>query len=201
MLVKTPRATARRTASSSPDSGAAGEPSWSLPKGATLGQAYVLEADSGETPLKVLLSSGAEVEAEWALPYRYLAQPGDVLLVVGRAERHYVLNVLHGRGKSQLAIRGEGLLRAEGGQLRLKGDRGVKISGPNVTFRAQALTTLARAIHAKLDELNSRISGRSLERAGSSRRILDEDDWHSAGERTLVAADSVLFNGDLIRVS
>tara|TARA_R110002072_G_scaffold36834_1_gene108123 strand:+ start:10559 stop:11002 length:444 start_codon:yes stop_codon:yes gene_type:complete len=147
------------------------------------------------------LAEGEVVEAQWALPYRYLAQAGDTLLVIKRGQRHYVLSVIHGRGRNQLALRGEGLLRAAGGKLRLRGERGVRIKGPRVTLRGQTLGVMARVVHEKLGEVTQRIAKRVFERAGQSRRVIEGDDWHSAGERTLVAADSVLFNGDLIRVS
>ena len=174
---------------------------WRLPRGASIGPATVIEADSEGDPLRVLLASGEVVEAEWALPYRYLAQAGDTLLVIQRSERHYVLSVIHGRGRSQLALGGEGLLRAAGGKLRLRGGRGVKLEGPRVTLRGQALNLVARVVHEKLGEVTQRIAKRVFERAAQSRRVIEGDDWHSAGERTVVAADSVLFNGDLIRVS
>jgi len=147
------------------------------------------------------LASGESVEATWALPYRYQAAPGDLLLVVSRGERHYALNVLQGRGRSVLAFAGDGLLRAEGGKLRLRGAAGVRLRGPRLTLRAQALALVTRVLHEKLDQARSCIKGRAFSRAGASRRVLEGDDWHSAGERTLVAADAVTFNGDLIRVS
>jgi len=176
-------------------------PSWRLPRGASLGPATVVEPDAGGQPLRVLLSSGEIVEALWALPFRYLAQAGDTLLVIERGERHYVLSVIHGRGRTQLALSGEGLLRAAGGKLRLRGERGVKLTGPRVTLRGQTLGLVARVVHEKLGEVTQRIAKRVFERAGRSRRVIEGDDWHSAGERTVVAADSALFNGDLIRIS
>ena len=176
-------------------------PAWALPEGASLGPGHVLQPEGAGAPLSVLLGDGRLVEPVWALPYRYEAQPGDLLLIVSRGERHYALSVLQGRGQRRLAFRGDALVRAEGGALRLRGDRGVRLAGPRVSLRAQALETVARVVHQKLGELSSRIKGRLFERAGSSRRVIEEDDWHSAGERTLVAEDSLLFNGDLIRVS
>lgn len=176
-------------------------PAWALPEGATLGPAHVVSPERAGSALGVLLSDGRLVEPSWALPYRYEAEAGDVLLVVSRGERHYVLSVLHGRGRSRLAFRGDALVRAEGGALRLRGERGVRLVGPRVTLRAQSLETAARVVHQKLGELSTRIKRRVFERAGASRRVIERDDWHSARERTLVAEDSVLFNGDLIRVS
>lgn len=181
-------------------------PSWSLPAGASLGPAHVIQSDAqaeGEEPraLRVGLSSGAVVEATWAIPYRYEARPGDLLLVVGREDRYYALSVLSGRGRSVLAMRGAGLLRAEGGKLKLKAERGVRLQAPRVTLRGQRLESTVRVLQEKLGSACARIARGVFERAGASRRVIEGDDWHSAGARTLVAADAVTFNGDLIRVS
>lgn len=192
------RASARGAATS--QACASSGSSWALPAGARIGPAHVIEVE-GEGPLRVLLSSGERVEVIWALPYRYQACPGDLLLVVSRGERHYALNVLQGRGRSVLAVAGDGLLRAGAGKLRLRGERGVKLRSARVTLRAQVLSRVARVVHEKVDQARASIRGKVFSRAGSSRRVLEGDDWHSAGERTLVAADAVTFNGDLIRVS
>lgn len=201
MALETSRGRTQRASSPRPRSEPQGEPTWVLPEGASFGPAHVLQADTEGTPLRLMLKDGRRVEAEWALPYRYLARPGDLLLVISRGERHYVLSVLHGRGRSQLAVLGNGALRAAGGVLRLRGDRGVRLESPRVTLRAQALKVMARVVHEKLGEVSTRIARRLFERAGASRRLIEEDDWHSAGTRTLVAEDSVLFNGDLIRIN
>ena len=172
-----------------------------LPPGATLGPAHVVRCEPLGGPVLVCLADGRAVEPEWALPYRYIPEPGDVLLVISRGARHYALSVVHGRGRSQVAFRGNATVRAEGGALKLRGDRGVRIAGPRVTLRAKALEAVARVVRSKVRQATSQIAGRVFERSGASRRVIDQDDWHSAGQRTLVAEDSVLFNGDLIRVS
>jgi uncharacterized protein DUF3540 len=174
---------------------------WRLPRGAGLGPAQVIRAGEEDPEVQVLLADGRCVSAAWAIPYRYVAKPGDQLLVISQGERHYVLSVLQGRGRSVLATRGDALLRAEAGKLALRGEKGVRLRGARLTLRGQRLGVAVRRIHEKLGEVSSRIVGQVFERAGSSRRVIDEDDWHAAEARTLVAVDSVTFNGDLIRVS
>lgn len=171
-----------------------------LPPGVEVGPATVLSVEPRDQPPRVLLASGETRELSWALPYLYLAEPGDVLLVVTRGARCYATNVISGRGRAQVAFEGDALVRAEGGRLRLRGAR-VRLVAQRIALRAPVLERVARRIHAKVEEATTRVAGRLFERAGASRRVIDEDDWHSAEARTLLAANSVLFNGDLIRIS
>lgn len=88
------------------------------------------------------------VRATLALPYPYRPTAGDQLLVIGDAASFFVIGVLRGRGST--AFEGAAVsLRAEGGELRLRGDRGVRIDAPALRVSAEALRTVAvEAVHS-----------------------------------------------------
>ncbi len=83
------------------------------------------------------------VHATPALAFPYQPVVGDQLLVVGDASAFYVIGVLAGRGQTTLSNARGVSLRAEGGHLRLVGDRGVRLTGRRVHMEAQRLRRLA----------------------------------------------------------
>ena len=52
--------------------------------------------------VEVEIRSGARVAAQMALAFPYAPREGDVLLVIGKDDEHYVIGVLHGTGQSTL---------------------------------------------------------------------------------------------------
>ena len=77
------------------------------------------------------------------------AREGDVLLVIGKDDEHYVIGVLHGTGQSTLTFQGGVDLRAQGGPLTLSSDRGVAIHGPEVEVDdlIARVSALLRRVH------------------------------------------------------
>src|SRR5690242_7210675 len=98
-----------------------------------LGPAEVLRVSPHE--LEVRLKNGAVACAGLALGYPYDARAGDVVLVIGDADGHYVIGVIHGSGRSALELHGDVDVRAVNGVLRLSGDKGVEIDAPEMSVR------------------------------------------------------------------
>ena len=76
-------------------------------EGVDLGPARVL-ADAAGRDVSLALESGASVTAQLALALPYRAVEGDVVLVLSKGARHYVVGVLEGSGLTQLTFRGAG---------------------------------------------------------------------------------------------
>lgn len=192
------RARARRVVDARPAVAPFGLPGLS---GAVVSPGLVLGVDEVGRPL-VRLQDGlaTELTAEWALPYRYVAAPGDLLWLISRGSRAWALGVAHGRGRSELAFRGDATLRA-GGTLRLQADRGLRLVGKVVTLRARALEVLAQALEEKLGWASRLVKGALDEVAGSALRVTEGEECLTAGSVTVLAEEVARLDGDVVQVS
>jgi hypothetical protein len=91
----------------------------------------------------VVLDDGTVVHATLALSYPYRPRVGDSLLVIGDAHAFWVIGVLEGRGRTDLSSAGRVSLQADGGRLRLRGDRGVRLTGRRIHAETGHLRRLA----------------------------------------------------------
>ena len=107
--------------------------------------------------------------AQMALAFPYAPAEGDVLLVIGKGDEHYVIGVLHGTGKTALSFQGGVEIRATGGPLTLSSDQGVAIRGPEVEIEAGKLQVLAGGVVERFTSLYQRVRD-ALERARRARR-------------------------------
>jgi len=117
-----------------------------------LGAGRVVRVDTGSVLVALEEASvprGTLVHAVPALTFPYRSAVGDQLLVIGDTEAFYVIGVLEGRGHTSLSNPRGVSIRADGGALRLVGDRGVVLSGRRIRFEAERLRQLAvTAIHS-----------------------------------------------------
>jgi hypothetical protein len=145
------------------------------------------------------LEDGPQVSAELALGYAFQPSEGDRLLVLGQAERYYVVGVLQGAATSQLQVPGDLDVRA-GGTLRLFGDDGLEVEADEVTLKAGTLRTYAESLHETVDEAYRWVKGLLTVRAGQARRIVDGED-HSRAQRTTILAEEVVkIDGDQVHL-
>lgn len=173
-----------------------------------LGPATVLAART--TDVDVALPGGRRVRAEIALAQPYEAAVGDVLLVIsGRGEGDdalvegggaYVLGVLRGRGRSVVELPGDVELRAVGGTLRLHGDRGVAIEGPQLEVRVDKVQVFADSVLRTARTVVEKVSELWTLHAGEAHRITEGADVTQAGSATLLTEDKVCINGKEIHL-
>src|SRR6185312_2445558 len=121
-----------------------------------LGPAEVLEARAHEVIVQI--PGGAAVRAELAFTLPYAPAVHDVLLVIGRGQRHYAIGVLHGSGRTDLAFQGDVELRSINGRLRLSGDRGIDIQSPEIDVRTSALRMIARDVMQRFESVSQRVT-------------------------------------------
>jgi hypothetical protein len=165
--------------------------------GIYLGTATVV--DGGET-LRVRREDGLEVDACLALASHYQASEGDVLLVLGREQRHWVVGVVHGQGKTQMAFKGDVELRAVGGTLELRGDDGIRMASPEVDLNAGKLRISAESVLQKCESLYQRVRGLLSVRASQQQTVVDGAIVTKAARADIVASETVSLNGKQINL-
>ncbi|WP_437812067.1 DUF3540 domain-containing protein [Sorangium sp. So ce1078] len=163
-----------------------------------LGPAHVLEAH-GQTVV-IELPEGESAEAAIALAIPYAAAVGDVLLVIGRGGRFYVIGVLHGTGKTVLELQGDVDVRAAGGALRLSGDRGVELRGPEVDLYGDKVRVFAGALVQKAASLVQRVTGLFSLHARESHTVVDESATTKARRATVLTEETMTINGKEIHL-
>lgn len=163
-----------------------------------LGPGRVTQVAPGE--LTVELRDGRSTPATMALAYPYAPQVGDVLLVIGKGEEHYVIGVIHGTGQATLAFQGAVDLRAEGGPLTLSSDQGVTLRGPSVEVETPRLQVFAESIVERCTSLFTRVFGALDLRAGDVRTVVEGDSFTTAKNASIVTEEAMTINGDEIHL-
>jgi hypothetical protein len=145
--------------------------------------------------LEVEIRGGARVRVEMALAFPYAPGEGDVLLVIGKGDEHYVIGVLHGTGRASLSFQGGVDLRAQGGPLTLSSDQGVAIRGPEVDVEASKLRVTAGSVVEKFTSLYQRVRDAISVRAGQSHTVVDDRSSLVAKNASIVTEDTMNING------
>lgn len=165
-----------------------------------LGPAHVVEATDGAGAVRVELPDGAVVTATLALAIPYETAPGDVLLVIGKDGSHFVIGVIHGAGRSALRLQGDVELRAAGGALRLSGDKGVCIEGPEVDIRADKLRMVAGAVAQRFTSVVQRVSALLSVHAGQAQTVIEEGSFTRAKTAAILTEETMTINGKQIHL-
>jgi hypothetical protein len=158
-----------------------------------LGPAEVIEARARDA--LVSLPGGATVRAELALALPYAPAVKDVLLVIGRGQKHYAIGVLHGSGRTDLSFQGDVELRSINGRLSLSGDRGVDIRGPEVDVYTTALRMVARDVMQKFESVTQRVSALLRVHAGETQTLVDGASMTQAKSAAILTEETVTING------
>lgn len=163
-----------------------------------LGPADVLTVDPHE--VEVRLPHGGVVRARLALAFTYEPQPKDVVLVIGNADGHYVIGVLHGTGKAVMGFPGDVELRAVGGVLHLAGDKGVRVEGEEIDMRAGKLRIIAESVVEKFASLRQHVTDLLSLRAGRTHSVVDGSTYAQSKSATVITEEKVTINGKSIHL-
>ncbi|MBI4952522.1 MAG: DUF3540 domain-containing protein [Myxococcales bacterium] len=163
-----------------------------------LGPGTVETVEAGALSLR--LSSGATVRAVLAMPIPYAACVGDVMLVIGNPDGHYVIGALSGTGRAVLELAGAVDVRAVGGPLRLQSDQAVLIDAPEVELRASRLRTVAEAAIQKLGSLRQLVTELWSVHAGQIHSVADGASVAQADTTAIVSRGKVTLNGKAIHL-
>ena len=139
------------------------------------------------------------VRAELALAFPYEPALGDTLLVIGKGDAHYVIGVLRGAGRSVLSLPGDIGLHA-GGELRLSGDKGVRIDGPEVEIQAGKLRLLADGVVQRFTTMYQRVTEMLSVHAGEAHTLVEGASCTQARTAAIVTEGTVTINGEEIHL-
>jgi hypothetical protein len=163
-----------------------------------LGPAHVTAVHAHD--VEVTLDDGATARARLALAFPYAPAPGDELLVVGKDGDHYVIGVLRGTGRTALSFQGDVDVRAEGGALRLSGDLGVAIRGPELEIQAGKMRVMAGAVVQKFASLYQRVSAMLSVHAGQTHTVVDDSAITTAKSAAILTEETMTINGSEIHL-
>lgn len=158
-----------------------------------LGPAEVTRVSAGS--VEATLPGGGAITARMALAVPYQPVIGDVLLVIGKGEDHYVIGVLRGRGQTRLALQGDVDLHATDGTLRLSADKGVRISGPEVAIETRRLGVVAGTLVEHLSSVVRRVTGLLSVQAGDAHTIADGTILQQSKNASILTEETVAVNG------
>jgi hypothetical protein len=158
-----------------------------------LGPAEVVEVRTSE--VFVSLPGGTRARAELAFALPYAPALGDLLLVIGRGDKHYAIGVLRGSGRTELSFQGNVEVRAVGGRLGLTGDRGVDLRGPEVDVYTTALRMVARDVQQKFESVCQRVTSLFRLHAGEAQTLVDNGSVTQAKRAAILTEETVTING------
>ncbi len=163
-----------------------------------LGPAVVTHC--GAQTLSVELPDDSHAQAQMALAFTYEASVGDVVLIILRGERAYVIGVLHGSGQSVLTLPGNVNVRAANGTLRLSGDAGVIIDGPEVAIHATKLQMVAKTVMQKFTNVRQRVTELFSLHTGQSHTLVEGSSYSQAKSTAITTEDTITINGKSIHL-
>jgi hypothetical protein len=106
-----------------------------------------------------------------------------------------VIGVLAGTGRTSLALTGDVDLAAIGGELRLSGDRGVSLRGPDVTIETDRLSMFADALVQKFATVVQRVTSVLRVHAGETQTLVDEASITQAKSAQIQTEKTITING------
>lgn len=148
----------------------------------------------------VEVRGGTGVVADLALSIPYAPVVGDVLLVIGRGDEHWVIGVLRGAGTTTLAFQGAVDVRATGGPLTLSSDHGVAIHAPDTEIHTGRLEVFAGAVVEKLGSLVQRVRGALDVRANRTHTVVEDASFMTAKNAAIVTEETMSINGSEIHL-
>lgn len=163
-----------------------------------LGPAEVLETG----PVRVRVRVGdVALDATLALAFPYQPAACDVVLIAAKRGEAYVIGLLQGRGKVALDIPGDVELHAVDGVLSLRGDRGVRVNGPDVEIVAgKKLRVVAESAIEVLGSLTRKVRGLFTSQVGQRLGTVEGASVDVSKSATIVTAETMTINGKKIHL-
>jgi hypothetical protein len=158
-----------------------------------LGPAEVVAVDAAR--VHVELPGGPVVRAEMALALPYHPVVGDLLLVIGKGGESYVIGVLHGAGRTALTLQGDVDLHAANGKLRLSGDQGLELRGPEIDVQCSKLSMIAGAALQRFSSLCQRVTDLWSTHAGEAHTVVDGGSLTQAKTAAVLTEGVMTING------
>jgi hypothetical protein len=157
--------------------------------GRYLGPATVTEAAAAVLLAK--LPNGEVVRPRLALAFPFVPAAGDTLLVVGQADRYFVIGVIESTGRTELRFRGDVELRAVDGTLELHGERGVSLHGPEIDLKTRKLGVVADKVTEAFGTVFTRVKALLSVHTGETDTVV-HGEWSSRSERAAITSQEVV---------
>lgn len=168
-----------------------------------LGAARVVRVFQGSLQVALeepTVPAHTRVQAIPALTFPYQPVVGDQLLVIGDAHAFYAIGVLSGRGSSVLSNPRGVSLRAEGGRLRLAGERALRMRGSRIRVEAERLRQLAVEAVFGFGERTTRVRDGHKVEAGSVDELSQRHWMLQAGSVVMKALLGARIKSTTVRV-
>ena len=135
-----------------------------------------------------------------ALAFPFEPACRDTLLVIGQAERHYVIGVIESTGTTHLSFKGDVELRAAGGTLELEGEKGVRVDGPSIAMRTRKLSVVAGKVTEVFGTAFTRVKELLSVRSAKTETLV-HGEWSQRAERAAITSEeAVAINGKQIHL-
>ncbi len=167
-------------------------------EGSQLGPATVVSV--GGRDVQVELENGTTVTAVLALAAPYEPSVGDVVLVIGRDDRSWVIGVVQGSGRTVLSFDGDVELRSNTGTLRLGAGRAIELDAPDISTHASKVLVVAESVVERVVSLTQRVRDLLSVHVGTRHETVDGATLTQAKSATFVTQDDVKINGKTIHL-
>ena len=159
-----------------------------------LGVATVCELDP---EIRVALPSGEAVTANLALGQHYDAAIGDQLLVIGNEDGHWIIGIVHGKGRFILQHAGDIEIRA-GGKLSLVAKKGMSLAAPSLETVVDTFELVAEKSKQRFGNLYQRVRKLLSVSAGEAHSHVAGTSLQQAKKHAVVAEETASVNGKQI---
>jgi hypothetical protein len=157
-------------------------------------------AADGTVRVALPADPGIERTATMAMALPYRPAPGDLLLVIGRAEGWYAIGVLSGHGTTSLTAHGDLEIAAPNGRLDLSAGHAVRLAAPRIDAVARRFQLAADRVIERCQQATRWVAGLLDVRARQSTMVVDEAHMVKA-QSVLVRADSqVNLDGEQVHL-
>lgn len=167
-------------------------------EGDYLGPATVVEPGGAEVSVELPDGSLQRARPAFVVPYEPAA--GDVLLVISKGRDCYAIGVLHGTGRTVLAMPGDVEIRAEGGTLRFFGEKGIELFGPEVSVQAEKLRMVAGSVTQKFTSLVQRVRELMSVQAKEIHTVAEGAHVTHAKSATILTEETMTINGKQVNL-
>ncbi len=174
-----------------------------------LGPAEVVDAGPGRLRVRLLDAPPLDPEGRGAAPVLdatlalaapFAPGPGDRLLVLARGGEAWAIGVLDAPARLGLAFPGDVEVRAVGGTLTLRGDRGVEVEGGEVALRARTLRAFAGTLTERVDSAFRWVKDTLRVQAGESRRVVTGEDLTLCATSVTLARETLKLDAHQIQI-
>lgn len=154
----------------------------------------------GAACLEVRLPTGETVSPKLALAFPFTPAKGDSLLVIGQDDQYYVIGVITSTGQTHLRFQGDVELRSVAGQLELHGEKGVELSGPEITVKSRKLRVMADKATELFGTVFTRVKELLSVHAGETDTVV-QGEWSTRSKRAAITSEEVAsINGKQIHL-